>query len=49
MNVNGSDDSNYQCKKQPITNSYILRDGGITIIDNAKQIAHDIYPELTDL
>ena len=49
INVDGSEDPCYRYKMQSITTSYIAKNGGTTIIDNAKPIAHDIYRELADL
>lgn len=49
INVNGSSDSCYRYKMEPLRTTITNAKGGTTIVENAKQVAHDIYRELPDL
>jgi len=49
ININGSTDPCYRYKMHPIRVSYVAENGGSTIIDNAAQIAREIYRDLSDL
>lgn len=49
INVNGSTDPCYRYKMHPIQVTYVAENGGSTVIDNAAQIAKEIYREISDL
>jgi len=49
INLNGSSDPSYRYKMEPLKVTYIAKNGGTTIINNAKQISKDIYRAISDL
>lgn len=49
VNVNGSNDPCYRYKMHLLATKYIAKNGGTTIIENAEQVARDIYRDLSDL
>jgi len=49
VNINGSTDPCYRYKMHPMQITYVAENGGSTIIDNAAQIAKEIYRDLSDL